>query len=89
MDQTRRAERPLRRLPHAPLTVSRPKAGLVGMILQPGGAAQLTRAGKIQLDGDPSALAAYARLLDGFDLNFNIVTPDRPRREQPASRPRG
>jgi alkyl sulfatase BDS1-like metallo-beta-lactamase superfamily hydrolase len=57
------------------LTVSGPKAALIGAILQPAAARQLAQAGKIQLDGDQSALAAYAGLLDEFDLNFNIVTP--------------
>ena len=35
-----------------------------------------TQAGKIQLDGDTSVLETYAGLLDTFDPNFNIVTPD-------------
>lgn len=37
---------------------------------------ELTQAGKIQLDGDTSVLETYAGLLDTFDPNFNIVTPD-------------
>jgi alkyl sulfatase BDS1-like metallo-beta-lactamase superfamily hydrolase len=61
--------------PDARLMVSGPKAALVGVILQPGPAGQLAQAGKIQLDGDQSALAAFAGLLDEFDLDFNIVTP--------------
>jgi alkyl sulfatase BDS1-like metallo-beta-lactamase superfamily hydrolase len=35
---------------------------------------QVMRRGDLQ-DGGQSALAAYAGLLDEFDLNFNIVTP--------------
>jgi alkyl sulfatase BDS1-like metallo-beta-lactamase superfamily hydrolase len=61
--------------PDAQLTVSGPKAALVGVILQPAAAGQLAQAGKIQLDGDQSALATLAGLLDEFDLDFNIVTP--------------
>jgi alkyl sulfatase BDS1-like metallo-beta-lactamase superfamily hydrolase len=61
--------------PDAQLTVSGPKAALVGAILQPAAAAQLAQAGKIQLDGDQAALTTYAGLLDEFDLNFNIITP--------------
>jgi alkyl sulfatase BDS1-like metallo-beta-lactamase superfamily hydrolase len=30
---------------------------------------------QIQLDGDRSVLDAFARLIDEFDPNFNIVTP--------------
>jgi alkyl sulfatase BDS1-like metallo-beta-lactamase superfamily hydrolase len=61
--------------PDAQLTVSGPKVALVGVVLQPAAAAQLAQAGKIQLDGDQAALTAFARLLDEFDLNFNIITP--------------
>jgi alkyl sulfatase BDS1-like metallo-beta-lactamase superfamily hydrolase len=57
------------------LTVSGPKAVLVGPILQPAAVGQLAQAGKVQLDGDQSVLAAFAGLLDEFDLDFNIVTP--------------
>jgi alkyl sulfatase BDS1-like metallo-beta-lactamase superfamily hydrolase len=60
--------------PYAQLTVSGPKAALVGVILQPA-AGQLAQAGKIKLEGDPSALATLAGLLDEFDLDFSIVTP--------------
>lgn len=38
-------------------------------------AGQLAQAGKIQLDGDESVLAAFAVLMDEFDPNFDIVTP--------------
>ena len=61
--------------PDTLLTVSGPKAVLVGVILQPGAAGQLAQAGKIRLDGDQSALAAFAGLLDEFALDFDIVTP--------------
>lgn len=61
--------------PDTQLTISGPKAALVGVVLQPAGAAQLAQAGKIRLDGDESALATFAGLMDEFDPNFNIVTP--------------
>lgn len=61
--------------PDTQLTVSGPKAALVGAVLQPAAAAQLAQAGKIQLDGDHSVLATFAGLLDEFDADFNIVTP--------------
>ena len=61
--------------PDTQLTVSGPKAGLVGVILKPAAAQQAAQAGLIQLDGDASALQDYAAVMDEFDLNFNIVTP--------------
>ena len=61
--------------PDAQLTVSGPKAALVGVVLQPAAAGQLAPAGKITLDGDESVLAAFAGLMDEFDPNFNIVRP--------------
>lgn len=61
--------------PDTQLTVSGPKAALVGVLLQPGTTSQLAQAGKIQLDGDRSVLETYAGLLDTFDPDFNIVTP--------------
>jgi len=66
-----------RRGPHpaTQLTVSGPKAALVGAILQSGAAGQLAQAGKLQLDGDQSALTTLGGLLDEFDPNFDIVTP--------------
>jgi Alkyl sulfatase C-terminal len=38
-------------------------------------AAAVPQAGKIQLGGDTSVRETYARLLDTFDPNFNIVIP--------------
>lgn len=61
--------------PDTQLTVSGPKAALVGVVLQPAAASQLAQAGKIKLDGDESALANLAGIMDEFDLDFNIVTP--------------
>ena len=75
MGPPRRAQRPARRPPRTPLTVSGPKAALGGVVLQPAAATQIVQAGKVQADGDESVLAAYAALLDKFDPNFNIVTP--------------
>ena len=59
----------------AQLTISGPKAALMGVVLQPAAASQLSRAGKIQLNGDESALATLAGVMDEFDPNFNIVVP--------------
>lgn len=61
--------------PDAQLTISGPKAALVGAVLQPAAASQFVQAGKIQLDGDQSVVATFAGLMDTFDPNFNIVTP--------------
>ena len=61
--------------PDTQLTVSGPKAALVGAILKPAAAQQLGQAGKIKLDGDESALETFAGVLDDFDPSFNIVTP--------------
>ena len=61
--------------PDAQLTVSGPKAALVGVVLQPAAAGKLAQAGKIPLDGDQSVLATLAGLMDEFDPNFNMVTP--------------
>jgi alkyl sulfatase BDS1-like metallo-beta-lactamase superfamily hydrolase len=61
--------------PDTQLTVSGPKAALVGVLLKPAAAAQLAAAGRIALDGDQAALTTLARVLDDFDANFNIVTP--------------
>jgi alkyl sulfatase BDS1-like metallo-beta-lactamase superfamily hydrolase len=59
----------------AQLTVTGPKAALVGVVLQPAAAGRLAEAGQIQLDGDASVLATLAGVLDEFDPNFAIVTP--------------
>jgi alkyl sulfatase BDS1-like metallo-beta-lactamase superfamily hydrolase len=64
--------------PDTQLTVSGPKAVLVGVILQPAAAGQLAQAGKIQLDGDQSVLAAYAGLLDEFDSTSTSSRPSAP-----------
>lgn len=61
--------------PDTQLTVSGPKAALVGVVLQPAAAEKLAAAGKIQLDGDQSVLTEFAGLMDEFDPNFNIITP--------------
>ncbi|MFG2613987.1 alkyl/aryl-sulfatase [Streptomyces anulatus] len=61
--------------PDTQLTVTGPKPALVSVLLEPDGAAKLDEAGKVELDGDPSALSAFAGLLDTFDPNFDIVTP--------------
>jgi len=61
--------------PDTQLTVTGPKAALIGVLLQPGAAGKLAEAGTIQLDGDNTVLESFADVLDEFDPNFNIVTP--------------
>lgn len=59
----------------AQLTVTGPKAALVGVVLQPGAAGRLAQAGQIRLEGDAAVLSTLAGVTDTFDPNFNIVTP--------------
>ena len=61
--------------PDTQLTVSGPKAALVGVVLQPAAVDQLVQAGHITLNGDRAALDSFAGVMDEFDPNFNIVTP--------------
>ncbi|WP_068165898.1 alkyl/aryl-sulfatase [Rhodococcus phenolicus] len=61
--------------PQPPLTVSGPKAALVGVLVQPGSAQKLQESGAITLDGDEQVLSDFAALLDEFDPSFPIVTP--------------
>ncbi|GAA1372228.1 alkyl sulfatase C-terminal domain-containing protein [Streptomyces beijiangensis] len=61
--------------PDTQLTVTGPKATLVGVRLKPAAAGQLAKAGKIKLEGDGGALRTLAGLLDEFDPDFPIVTP--------------
>ena len=61
---------------HPDLTVSGAKAALVGVAMRPAAAAQLPRVNEIALDGNRAVLETYANLLDSFDPNFAIVTPD-------------
>jgi alkyl sulfatase BDS1-like metallo-beta-lactamase superfamily hydrolase len=57
------------------LTITGPKAALVGVALAPANADALVQAGKITLDGDSGRLKEFADLIDQFDPNFSIVTP--------------
>lgn len=57
------------------LTITGPKAALVGALLTPATAAQLARSGAIALDGDETVLHTLAQLLDDFDPDFPVVTP--------------
>lgn len=59
----------------AVLTVSGPKAALVGALLIPANADELAAAGQLTLQGDRSAMAKLAAMYDEFDPNFNMVTP--------------
>ncbi|NUS40933.1 MAG: MBL fold metallo-hydrolase [Terrabacter sp.] len=60
----------------APLTVRAPKALVAAVLLQPAAAAKLAAAGEVELGGDPEVLRTYAGVIDDFDPNFAIVTPD-------------
>lgn len=57
------------------LTVTGPKAALVGVLLRPAAAAGLAEAGTIRVDGDRSVFDRYGDVLDDFDPDFPIVTP--------------
>jgi alkyl sulfatase BDS1-like metallo-beta-lactamase superfamily hydrolase len=59
----------------AQLTVSGPKAALVGVVLAPASAARLAQAGQVTLNGDASVLETLAGLMDEFDPDFPVVTP--------------
>jgi alkyl sulfatase BDS1-like metallo-beta-lactamase superfamily hydrolase len=59
----------------AQLTVSGPKATLVGVVLRPGTAGPLVEAGRIKVEGDASTLDVFNDLLDTFEPNFAVVTP--------------
>lgn len=61
--------------PGSQLTITGPKAALVGVLLQPAAASKLAQAGTIRLDGDSTVLDTFAGVLDEFDPNFAIVTP--------------
>ncbi|MGW0937683.1 alkyl/aryl-sulfatase [Streptomyces sp. NPDC002666] len=61
--------------PDTRLTVTGPKAALVGTLLKPAAAPDLAKGGKIALAGDETALQTLAGLLDTFDPNFPIITP--------------
>ena len=61
--------------PDTQLTVTGPKASIVGVVLQPAAAGRLAAAGKIELVGDSSVLETFAGVMDEFDPNFAIVTP--------------
>ena len=59
----------------APLTVTGPKIALAKILSSPADGTALAEKGLIRLDGDASALTAYAQLVDDFNPRFNIVTP--------------
>jgi alkyl sulfatase BDS1-like metallo-beta-lactamase superfamily hydrolase len=61
--------------PDARLTVTGPRAALVGVVLQPATAAKLAEAGALTLTGDAAALGELASVMDTFDPDFAIVTP--------------
>jgi alkyl sulfatase BDS1-like metallo-beta-lactamase superfamily hydrolase len=59
----------------AHLTVSGPKAALVGVLLQAGAADKLAAAGTITLNGDATVLETFGALIDEFNPTFNVVIP--------------
>lgn len=61
--------------PDTRLTVSGPKAALVGVLLRPAAAGEMAESGAIVLDGDEGVLETLGGLLDDFDPNFSMVTP--------------
>ncbi|MGW5317408.1 alkyl/aryl-sulfatase [Nocardia thailandica] len=61
--------------PEPQLTVTGPKPALIGVLLRPSGAEDLVASGAVTTEGDRSALARLAALLDTFDPAFPIVTP--------------
>ncbi len=60
---------------NAQLTVSGPKAALIGVVLKPMTAEGMATAGTITLDGDSGALTTLAEVMDDFEVNFDIVGP--------------
>jgi hypothetical protein len=61
----------------AQVTVTGPKAAIVGAVLQPATVPELVEAGMLELGGDETVLEAYAAVLDEFDKSFPIGTPER------------
>ncbi|MER7672334.1 alkyl sulfatase dimerization domain-containing protein [Kitasatospora sp. NPDC096128] len=59
--------------PH--LTITGPKTALAQTLTAPATADDLARKNLVRLDGDASALTAYADLVEDFNPLFNIVTP--------------
>ncbi len=57
------------------LTVSGPKAAVVGLLVQPGKAAALIASGALESAGDTRVLDIFAGVMDEFDPAFNLVTP--------------
>lgn len=59
----------------AQLSISGPKAAIVGLLVQPDKAAALVESGALDTTGDTSVLATFAGVMDEFDPAFNLVTP--------------
>ena len=59
----------------AQLSVSGPKAAVVGLLTQPKKAATLVASGALETTGDTSVLDVFAGVMDEFDPAFNLVTP--------------
>jgi hypothetical protein len=56
----------------------------VGAVLQPAGVAGLVESGVLTVEGDDAVLEQYAAVLDEFDKEFPIGTPDRVGSAAPA-----
>ncbi|MEU2678216.1 alkyl sulfatase dimerization domain-containing protein [Streptomyces sp. NPDC007107] len=61
--------------PDAQLTVTGAKAVLAAVLLDPSRATDAATAHRLTIEGDITALAALADVMDTFDPHFNIVTP--------------
>jgi hypothetical protein len=61
----------------AQVTVTGPKAAIVGAVLQPATVGDLVEEGVRTVEGDEKVLETYAGVLDEFDKSFAIGTPER------------
>ncbi len=59
----------------AQLSISGPKAAIVGILAQPKHAAAVLEAGKLEVTGDSTVLDTFASVMDEFDPAFNLATP--------------
>jgi len=51
------------------------EAGHRGFLLKPASADDMSKAGKLELDGDESITFQIAELMDEFDPMFDLATP--------------
>ena len=60
---------------NAQVTLTAPRAVLIGMLLGQTTLQAAVQAGHAKIDGDPTALQAWLGMLDQFDPKFELVTP--------------